>query len=838
MNVEPRGKEKIFSRDMSRDEIRMLYEAAVEVAQLVIWEYDIPQHRVIMADNEFTCHDYRKFDLPKIVDNVPQALIPHIDEASVETFLEMYHRVEAGAPAADCNVWYKVKPGVEPRYMHISYTTVFDSKGKPLKAFGIGQNLTAQELARQDYERLRRQLTGDLLGMVGSFQLNLSKNLYLDGFSPYPPVVRQLGKKTADEHFAAVAAVVVNDEIREQLLQVYTCANLLELFRKGQKQLDLDYPVRTSYGGIMWVHTSLYMMQNPSTGDVEGLSYTKNITVQRRNEEIISRMTRASCDYVGVIDITNSKFDLRDGYWAVLGGVERQMFGYDAIRQRLATRHIDQEERPAFMAATEIEVLCKALQLKEQHVVTYNFYYQAEDKDRLKKQIVYNWLNEDKQEILVVQQDVTEVYRREQARMDELEKARREAEAANVAKSDFLSRMSHDIRTPLNGIIGMTYLAREENKCPQVADYLAKIDISSKFLLSLINDILDMSKAESDKLELHPEPYPPEEFGAYMDSVIRPLVEEKNQILTFKINIPPDCVPLLDKLRINQIVFNLLSNAVKYTPEGGRIEYLADWREKSAGLMLMHLEIKDNGIGMSEKFQKVLFTPFTQEGRSDTDAARGTGLGLAITKKLVELLGGTIRVQSRLGQGSTFIVDMPVPARCRTQASSGRADNRAGAGRAEAEPGTRVDAGAIPGTAAEGASGLEVLYGKHVLLCEDHRLNREIATALLTRKGLLVECAEDGQKGVELFQATSPYFYDLILMDIRMPVLDGYGAASAIRRLGRKDAAVVPIIAMTADAFAEDVEKCRAAGMNGHIAKPIDPETLYKTLVQTFSAKV
>jgi PAS domain S-box-containing protein len=391
----------------------------------------------------------------------------------------------------------------------------------------------------------------------------------------------------------------------------------------------------------------------------------------------------------------------------------------------------------------------------------------------------------------------------------EEKRLRREATAANAAKTDFLSRMSHDIRTPLNGIIGMTYLALEEDNPPRTADCLAKIDTSSKFLLGLINDVLDMSRAESDRIELNPEPYPIGEYNEYLDAVIRPLCREKGQSFMLDESLALDqLVPLADKLRTNQIMFNLLSNAVKYTPEGGTITYRISGVSLGDGRVAVEHRITDTGIGMSGEFQKVLFQPFSQEARDDNSETRGSGLGLAIVKKLVDLMGGTIRVRSEIGKGTTFLV--------------------------------RLEFDAIPGESAlrprqaagENGSGAGALAGKHILLCEDHPLNQEIVKALLEQKGAMVEIAVNGRRGVDLFAASAPGYYDAVLMDIRMPVMDGITAAGKIRAMKRADAARVPIVAMTADAFEEDVQKCLNAGMNSHLAKPIDPELLFRTLAE------
>jgi Signal transduction histidine kinase len=354
----------------------------------------------------------------------------------------------------------------------------------------------------------------------------------------------------------------------------------------------------------------------------------------------------------------------------------------------------------------------------------------------------------------------------------------------------------------------MTYLAQERNTQPETRDYLNKIDTSSKFLIGLINDVLDMSKAESDDITLKPEPYTKKEFYEYLDAVIRPLCTSKHQEFFFDSDFDDRYVLLLDKLRFNQVVFNLLSNASKYTPQGGKVTYQSYFSEiKPDGTIDCTLIFSDNGIGMSKEFQKVLFEPFSRENRKETSMIQGTGLGLPIVYKVIKLMNGTIDVDSEIGKGTTFTVHLNVPVMSAAELDTMK-------------------------TAKEGSADLTLLKGKHILVCEDHPINQEIAKTLLEEKEAIVTIAENGKLGVETFEESAIGFYDLILMDIRMPKMTGFEASEAIRKLDRPDAQEVPIIAMTADAFVDDVQECYKAGMNHHIAKPIDPEMLYKALLE------
>lgn len=370
---------------------------------------------------------------------------------------------------------------------------------------------------------------------------------------------------------------------------------------------------------------------------------------------------------------------------------------------------------------------------------------------------------------------------------------------ASAAKTDFLSRMSHDIRTPLNVIIGMALLAKNEKNPPETKECLNNIDESGKFLLGLVNDILDLNKVESGKMELHPEPYCYSEFCGHINAVVKPLCQSKS--ITFVMNGEmPDQYVMLDRLRINQIFFNLLSNAVKFTPSGGKVELNCSAKMLENKRVAFDFEVRDNGIGMSREFQSHMFEAFSQEQRKETFLVQGTGLGLAIVSNLIQLMDGQIRVESEEGKGTSFFVHLES---CLVEYQDKKVEE------------TIED---------------DILYGKRVLLCEDHPLNAKIAMKLLERKNVTVEHASDGEVGVSMFKAAPLHYYDAILMDIRMPVMDGMEATRAIRALDKEGAKDIPIIAMTANAYDIDKKNSRDAGMNEHIAKPIDPAILYATL--------
>lgn len=381
------------------------------------------------------------------------------------------------------------------------------------------------------------------------------------------------------------------------------------------------------------------------------------------------------------------------------------------------------------------------------------------------------------------------------------EQARKEAEQANAAKQEFLSSMSHDIRTPMNAIIGMTSLALEHTEDPaRVRDYLGKIALSSKHLLGLINDVLDISKIESGKLILNVEAVSLREAIDSIVNIMQPQVAAKNQQFRAVARELLSENVRCDGVRLNQVLINLLGNAVKFTPEKGSVQ-LTVYQEalpEDAARVRTHFLVSDTGIGMSKEYQKVIFESFSREDNTRVRKTEGSGLGMAITKYIVDAMGGTISVRSEQGHGSEFHVVLDL--------------ERAVAPDCAGPEAVDGDAG--------GAGGVE-LRGRRILLAEDNELNWEVARELLSSLELELDWAENGEACVEKFRKSPVGHYDAILMDVRMPVMDGYEATAAIRELKREDADI-PVIAMTADAFSEDIQKCLEWGMNDHLAKPID----------------
>lgn len=520
------------------------------------------------------------------------------------------------------------------------------------------------------------------------------------------------------------------------------------------------------------------------------------------------------------------------------------------------------------------------------------------------------------------------------ATMQSLREELAEAKNANEAKEEFLSNMSHDIRTPMNAIIGMTALAKKHiDEKTRVMDALNKIDIASSHLLGLINDILDMSRINSGKMKIAEEQFSLSDLLHDTLTIIRPQIVKKNHTFTFSVGDVPEEVLCGDPMRIKQIYVNIISNAIKYTNDGGKIEVTVTEEPEKDGCTLC-LSCADNGIGMSPDFLDRIFNPFERVSSSTISRVEGTGLGMSIVKKLIDAMGGTIRIESELGAGTTVTVRIPlriVNLPLQTEALAGKrvliieADEEqqdifrrylSGSGvdhliikssseaiqaLTDADYRQKAFHAVILGKKDEGfgfvfdtasylsqsfphlaliligdydweeieyranrcgirhflplpvfrktllnelnatlssakeeeqAFGSPDLSGRHILLVEDNIINREIALELLSMTNASVDTAENGQQAVEAYESAGEGYYDLILMDIQMPVMDGYAATHAIRSSKRSDSASIRIIAMTANTFAEDVARARDAGMDGHLAKPIDIPHLMQMLRQ------
>lgn len=484
----------------------------------------------------------------------------------------------------------------------------------------------------------------------------------------------------------------------------------------------------------------------------------------------------------------------------------------DEQAKSFAAKYVSEEAKAEISKqmslATVLSRLKEAPQGYEFSFPCYSDDREDKDADEVRfKQVSVMWGDEYRRTVCMIRADVTDSVRKERETREHLRSALMIANEANRAKTDFLSSMSHDIRTPMNAIVGMTELALADRDNPaQIDESLAVIKSSSDHLLRLINEILDMSRIESGRLSLVKETFShKEEFGIFISRTAA-MAEKKNIALKSYCRVEHDtCVG--DIVRLHQVMDNLAGNAIKFTPEGGTVTIgVEELPPKSEKIGFYRYVVADSGVGMDEEAIKHIFEPFYRSENSFVRRTEGTGLGLSIVKSIVDYKGGTIKVESEPGKGSRFIVEIPLHF----------------AAAAAAAPKKEKEYDDVS------------LIGTHVLLVEDNPLNCLVAVKMLERAGVTADTAEDGAQGVAMFESSAPGFYAAILMDIQMPVMDGLAATRTIRAAAHPQSKSIPIIAMTANAFNSDVKHCLDAGMNAHISKPIAPEKLYRIL-RTFA---
>lgn len=620
--------------------------------------------------------------------------------------------------------------------------------------------------------------------------------------------------------FDMVASSVVEED-REKLQKC------IEGLKKEGDIGNVEYRVEHKNGDILHVMGNIKLINE--NGELCYRRFLLDCTAQKmlekENERHQAELVQAlSIDYnvVCFFDLDTGmgvtlRHDSGNGY--MFDAPEGEKISLEESMDIYIREFVHEEDKEMLRHASAIEKMKEELAKKDLYHVNYRTlkgdkykYYQ------MKAVRAGTWDNH--YGVVLGFHSVDEEIRKEMGKKNLLENALMQANKANKAKSEFLSNMSHDIRTPMNAIIGFTTLAISHiDRKEQVAEYLDKIMISGNHLLNLINDVLDMSRIESGKVHLEEKPCSLQEILQELCNILHPDVNAKKLAFHVDTKELKDEEIYCDKLRLNQVLLNLASNAVKYTDEGGSIGIrVVQKKGAPAGYANYEFSIHDTGIGMSEEFVTHVFDPFEREENSTLSGIQGTGLGMAITKNIVDMMNGTISVKSKQGVGTEFTVSFTF--RLQPQQKN-QTESKKGICAAMYEDAT---------CAGSNDRGMEKLRTGRILLVEDVELNQEIAVTILGDAGFLTEVAENGQIAVDMIKKSEPGYYQLVLMDVQMPVMNGYEATRAIRRLDNRELASIPILAMSANAFEEDKQEALKCGMNGHIAKPIDVQNLFDTL--------
>ena len=919
-----------------------LADVALESSGVSIWEYNYARRCIIQYQNSAEMHGFET-----VIPNVPQSLVDSgfVHPDSAEAFLAMYDRLFAGEPFAEGVFRVQTADRMGWWYEHIRYTNEFDENGKPIRAAGMSTDETEKQetIARykRELELKKSSLAEEKLLAYALYDLTAREMLecrYKDGKDV--PDEDRTDFTFAEPH----AALLVDERERSQFLALNNEDTLLALFDAGESEVKLEYRRIIPGGKLIWVRNFLHLLRDPESGNVYLFQYWYDIDDEKMRELMYKSVATGSYDFVACIDGVTKRFEVISRAGMNYHMPPQSGSDADEVTHSLYSECIVPEERDAVIENSTIENVNRHLSQNERYVFTYRI--TKPDGELRYKRVTQYYIDPLRKIIVMLREDITDIIRAEADKNRALEAALAAAEQASAAKGEFMSRMSHEIRTPLNAIIGYNTIAKnamaearsdEERRQADMSamDCLTKSELASKHLLSVINDVLDMSAIESGRIKLANERFDLKSLVSSLTVLFYAQAKAKGIRFDVLFQSPAEEWYTGDQMRINQILTNLLSNAVKFTPEGGSVEMRITPSVADERHMRFSFEIADTGIGMKPEHMERLWQPFEQADSSISRRFGGTGLGLAITKSLVGIMGGAISAESEPGNGSVFRVELTLGrveqpkatggydfsgihalvvddddgtcdyikllfdrcnARCLTVTSGPDALD---AFRAALERGDRftlclvdwrmpgmdgietvreirklagsdmpiiivtaydyteiadqvADAGVtmfvakplfqsslfdllatISGTQKPQSvpkSETVSFSGARVLLAEDNKMNMEVAKRILQSTGLTVDGAWNGSEAVAMFERAAAGTYQAILMDIHMPELDGYQATRAIRHSAHPEGATVPVIAMTADAFAENVAEAYAAGMNDHIAKPIDVALLFKTL--------
>ena len=781
-------------------ELEERFQATIRQTGIAVGVYDIRSRHF---DVYFRDRDFHFDDGPE---GVIKENVVHSEDA--EKYRLLFRRIEQGELSAEGLVRFCAAPGHEFRWTHVVLTQIPDRDGNPFRAMLTQKDVEEQvrQEIRYQEEILRRQASeNDLF-------LTVSINITRDEVQEYIIEGENFAEAVGKSFLWTVKreiSFMPEEKDRQAFREFSNLRQLSRAIREGQLVKSIEYMRRFPNGELRWVRCRVVLMENPETSDWMLFAYVQDIHEAKVDEIAFANVMEGVLDYVTCLDVSNgqARFVRKPSAEVLpLNGVDAY-FDFDGSTQHAAQLLPDPAERQALLTRYTVRNLVE--ELEKTPVVTFNCWLEV-DGVRRRKELRTFYLGPTKSMIISIQRDITDMYLEAEKQRKELQKALVAAEEASRAKSDFLSRMSHEIRTPMNAIIGLTALAKNRITDSQyVEESLSKMDSAAHFLLGLINDVLDISRIERGKMQLDNTPHGMTEFLEGIDVIVRARAAESGVFYTrvSKGELPTACI--FDALKLKQVLVNILSNAVKFTPKDGSVTFIAEMISRDADWASLRFAVKDTGVGIDRDFLPKIFDAFEQESAGNTTRYGGTGLGLAISKNIVDLMGGRISVESEKGVGTTFFVSVTLPV---VSLSEGE----------ETDDGEEAD-----------------FTGMNALLAEDNEINRESATAILEAKGFAVDPVTDGKEAVAKFRESEAGTYDVVLMDIRMPFMDGFAATEAIRASeNRPDARTIPIVAMTANAFEEDVQHARAVGMDEYLTKPVEPDTVYKVLWKILRRKI
>ena len=796
-------------------ESQRAYREVADGAGLIVWHYDMVNNTVEFLNDDKTMKRHMSDKIPRKLYGGPEEFLQFIQPECWQDFRQIHENLRQGK-SGRCDIQYISEPGQPPHWARLIYTLPAGVTN-PTDAYGVGMNITAEKLREEQYNNEVRMLhTAVKANLLAKAHFDLTESKLLDYIRHSPNALNLSVGCDYEFFYEQLLEVILSQEEQLMVADKLDMGNLMHICAQNNSTFSMEYKRHCEDLSPIMVECTVSLFANKN-GHVECFFCFYDITNKFINYTIADKLNELGYNRAALVNNLTGTMTLYSKNTGVIENTPEHPLFYDQeLLENICQTVSDKKEAQALYQKLNLDTITAYLDDHEQEGMfdlSHDFWDVSENKYvRYRVQACY--LDSSRTSVFIIQSDITKQYQKEREQLQKLEEALAMADKANTSKSMFLAGISHDMRTPLNGILSFTDFALKTESQSQQKYYLTKIRQSGELLLSLINDTLNLTRIESGKVTVNPEWV---DTKAMLDTVIAGVSMSANERqLSLNIHRESDLPPyiFMDKLKMQEVLLNILSNAVKFTKPGGSVNVeisvippQQQTPQELAAVQSVHhkwirMVIQDTGIGMSQEFLPHLFDAFAQEESREVANPNGTGLGLSIAKKYMDMMGGSIQVRSKLNHGSTFELHLMVE-ETEEKASS------------------------------HSSGGNHCHFGHlHILLAEDNALNQEIAQMLLSSKGANLDIVSNGQEAVDKFEASKPGTYQLILMDIRMPVMNGYTAAEKIRHSQHPDGADIPIIAMTADAYEDDIKHCMAVGMNGHISKPINPDKLYNEIAK------
>lgn len=779
--------------------IEYKFKNALKQCSIAIWEYDIKNDKIVNYSDAIL--DYYFYG--KEIDIASTTLLSRniVYYRDVDVFKEGFEKVKSGESHVSFEI--RIFPSRSNSYtwIRITFTCFKDYKNNPSTAWVTVENIDDAKASEKWFEIERTKNFDNRNGLIFMAELNVSRNFVISYNSKFNDSFNSLTDNSIDSLLNCIKNLNLKIDGDNIFYERLTQDFLLQNYEKGERVLEYEYKIITESKDVFYIANVLKLFLDLKTKEVIAFVFVYDITESNILKLSMDSIIRSKFVYLAYVNTLNAHMTISRTQLIDVTNTANPFRIYKDEWEVFVEKYVHPEDRKYVLDKISIENVVKMIEYRR----SFSFDYRLTDGGNMMslRRCHFVKTESDSPYLIILEENVSnEMISRIRHELV-LKAALKQATEAATAKSEFLSRMSHEIRTPLSAIIGLSELGTS-SYANDSKDYFNKINDSGQYLLGLMNDILDMNKLELGQVKLNPEYVDTEDFFDIILTIIRNQAIKKNIDFTFKQEGPIYRYQYFEKLRVQQILLNVLNNAIKYTHNNGKVSYVVKNIEEDGKLYTIH-EVEDNGVGISEEFLDKVFKPFTRENNSLSDTEGGTGLGLAICSNLVKQLNGDIKIESKLNQGTKLVIKLPLTVASENEYLKKTSDK-------------------------DNFDESKMFIGKKILIAEDHQINAMIISTILNNRGIKTVHVTNGIEALKAFSKSKENEFDLILMDIMMPELDGLEATKRIRQLERKDSKSIPIIALSANAFEEDKLRSLASGMNDHLKKPIETKVLLKAL--------